>query len=387
MTDTTTESTSALDEFDRAAADLHLQGQWVAERFLEGAIGGPKPAGVPYVWNARTMADALDDATVALGPVDTARRHLSCVNPGLAGAATTHTLSAGMQMVKPGEVCSAHRHSMSAIRFVTSGHPEAYTAVDGEKLHMEDFDLLLTPRFSWHDHHNPSDKDVVWLDALDIGLVRSLNQTFYEPYGESSQILRDGDAYGVGTRSHWLRPAWEQDRTGRLPVRYRWSEVRERLAMYDGHPGSRYDGLALRYANPVTGGPTLPTIDCWIQSLPAGFSGAPHRRTSSSISYVVSGNGSVETADAVTHIGPGDISAMPNWTTHRLINASSKDPLVLFTVTDAPVLQHLGLFHEEPEDVVGASPSPRIPTESLTPLYRPSAFLDSGEPFTDRKSR
>lgn len=132
MTDSIEEATPSLDRFDSEAKDLHLQGQWIAERFLDGVIGGPKPAGFPYVWKASTMAEAIDQATVALGTVDTARRHLSCVNPGLGGAATTHTLSAGMQMVKPGEVASAHRHSMAAIRFVTSGHPEAYTAVDGE---------------------------------------------------------------------------------------------------------------------------------------------------------------------------------------------------------------------------------------------------------------
>ena len=227
MTDT--EANLRLEEFDAHAATINLQGQWKSEAHLIKAIGGPAPAGIPFRWKWDAISQAMDEATIALGPVDTARRHLTCVNPGLKGrpgAGTTHTMAAGFQLVKAGEVCWSHRHSMAAIRFVTQGNAEAYTAVDGEKLIMEDFDLLLTPRFSWHDHHNPSDQDVVWLDGLDIGLLMGLNAVYYEPYGEASQHIRERSGDGIGTRSHWLRPAWEQERGGSLPLRYPWREVK-----------------------------------------------------------------------------------------------------------------------------------------------------------------
>ena len=379
MTDT--EASLRLEEFDAHAATINLQGQWKAEAHLIKAIGGPAPAGIPFRWKRDELAQAMDEATVALGPVDTARRHLTCINPGLKGpaAGTTHTMSAGLQLVKPGEVCWSHRHSMAAIRFVTQGNPDAYTAVDGEKLIMEDFDLLLTPRFSWHDHHNPSDQDVVWLDGLDVGLLRGLGAVFYEPYGESSQHIRERAGDGIGTRSHWLRPTWEQDRGGRLPIRYPWREVKQRLDLYDGVEGSPYDGLALRYANPVNGGPTLPTLDCWVQRLLPGFSGLPHRRSSSSISFVIQGSGQLVTDDEVIDFAQGDVFVVPNWTTHRLVNDSDAEPTILFTLTDIPMYTPFGLFYEEPEDIIGASLAPANPTPPLTPIYREGAFYDRDE--------
>jgi gentisate 1,2-dioxygenase len=32
-------------------------------------------------------------------------------------------------------------------------------------------------------------------------------------------------------------------------------------------PGDAYDGILLRYVNPLTDGPTLPTLSCEIQML------------------------------------------------------------------------------------------------------------------------
>lgn len=384
MTTTSTRievSEGDLDGFDAQARELYLQGQWIAEAHLERAVGGPRPAGVPYRWTWDVAAQALEAATVALGPIDTARRHLTFVNPALQsrGAMTTHTMSAGFQLVRPGEVAWSHRHSISALRFVTRGNPEAYTAVDGEKLVMDDFDLLLTPRFSWHDHHNPGSTDVVWLDALDLGFVLGLNAVFYEPYGESSQKLRAGTSDAIGTRGHWLRPTWERERTGRLPLRYRWREVRARLELYDPDAGNVYDGLALRYANPVTGGPTMPTMDCWVQRLAPGFDGRPHRRSSSSIAYVIEGVGTLDAGGSTFGFGPGDVLTVPNWTEFRWANASSDEPVLLFSVHDIPVLDAFGLLYEEPESVLGATPAPAIPTASPRQVYRPAAFYDVEE--------
>ncbi|HWH26413.1 MAG TPA: cupin domain-containing protein [Pseudolysinimonas sp.] len=381
MSTSESEADARLAAFDKKAADQNLQGQWVVEQNLVKAIGGPRPAGIPFRWKWDETKIALDEATVALGPIDTARRHLTYVNPGLKdrGPATTHTMSAGFQLVKPGEICSAHRHTMGALRFVTDGDPQAFTAVDGERIPMETYDLVLTPRFSWHDHHNPSDKDIYWLDALDIGLLISLNAVFYQPYGESSQNIRPSASDNIGTRAHWLRPTWEKERTGRLPIRYKWSDVEQQLALYDLDAGNPYDGLALRYANPVTGGTTMDTIDCWVQRLAPGFSGATHRRTSSSISYVIAGSGTLTTPDETITFGAGDVITIPNWTNFSWTNDSSTEPVILFSMHDIPMLTPFGLFYEEPEAIVGASPAPANPTAPLTPLYLDGAFYGEDE--------
>nr|O24721.2 RecName: Full=1-hydroxy-2-naphthoate 1,2-dioxygenasee; AltName: Full=1-hydroxy-2-naphthoate-degrading enzyme; AltName: Full=1-hydroxy-2-naphthoic acid dioxygenase [Nocardioides sp. KP7]BAA31235.2 1-hydroxy-2-naphthoate dioxygenase [Nocardioides sp. KP7] len=372
---------ATLEAFDRRAAEQYLRGQWIAEEHLMRAIGGPRPAGIPYRWEWKSVEVALDEATIALGPVDTARRHLTFVNPGLMdrGSATTHTISAGFQLVKPGEVCWSHRHTMSAVRFVTKGHPDAFTAVDGERLPMEDFDLLITPRFSWHDHHNSGDADVVWLDGLDIGLLQSLGAVFYEPYGDDSQNVRPSSSEGIGTRSHWLRPTWERGRESRLPIRYPWKEVNARLDVYDLDAGTPYDGLALRYANPVTGGPTMATMDCWVQRLAPGFDGKSHRRSSSAITYVISGSGTMVTEDETITFNRGDVISLPNWTNFRWTNDSEIEPVLLFSMHDIPALEAFGLLYEEPEAILNATPAPINPTPSLNPIYRPGAFYDQDE--------
>ena len=62
------------------------------------------------------------------------RRVLVLENPGLRGQSKiTNTLYAGLQLILPGEVAPAHRHSQSALRFIVEGRG-AYTAVDGEKV-------------------------------------------------------------------------------------------------------------------------------------------------------------------------------------------------------------------------------------------------------------
>lgn len=36
-----------LEAFDAKLAGVHMRGQWKSEEFLQRAIGGPKPAGMP----------------------------------------------------------------------------------------------------------------------------------------------------------------------------------------------------------------------------------------------------------------------------------------------------------------------------------------------------
>ena len=75
-------------------------------------------------------------------------------NPGLKGQATiTGSLFAGLQLIMPGEVAPAHRHTQSALRFIIEGHG-AYTAVDGERTAMQPGDFVITPSWTWHDHGN-----------------------------------------------------------------------------------------------------------------------------------------------------------------------------------------------------------------------------------------
>lgn len=312
-----------LEAFDAKLAGLHMRGQWKSEEFLQRAIGGPKPAGVPALWKWPEVTALLDEAGTVMPEAMQARRSLIFQNPGLPRG-TTHTLNMGIQMIQPGEIAWAHRHSIAALRFIIRGGEKLSTVVDGERCVMEDNDLVLTPNWAWHDHHNESDQNAYWLDVLDVGLVLGLNQTFYEPGKSENQPP-------AGTSSPHARK------------RYRWKDVEAELRKL---PISNSDGRLYEYLD-NKGGPTLPTLACQIQSLPGGFATAPRRRTSSAVYFVVRGEGTSVIDGQELHWSQHDCFAVPNWTRHQHRSRSGDGETILFSVHDRPVLQALGLYREE----------------------------------------
>src|SRR5579875_1256767 len=133
------------------------------ESYQMDALWRPRPgergrdgAGAPYdphLWKWKPMRAFMERAghLVQTGP-EAERRVIILANPSLAPArGATHSLTANLQMVIPGDVAPAHRHTATAIRFVIEGHGAA-TIVDGEPVLMNPGDLVLTPAWSWHGH-------------------------------------------------------------------------------------------------------------------------------------------------------------------------------------------------------------------------------------------
>lgn len=351
-----------LEQFDGEIAKLHLRGQWKYDELLVRAMGGPKPAGLPYLWKWATVYPLLVEACDVLPESFTARRHLAFLNPGLERGGATHTIHMGLQMVRPGEIAWAHRHTIAALRFVVQGCAQAYTVVDGETCPMENYDLILTPQWSWHDHHNESDEHVIWLDVLDVPLVAMLNAISYETYaGDRQQVRRPSEAESLQARAGALRPTWERPQLHRLPLRYRWSETEKLLKAMAHLEGSPYDGISLEYVNPMMGGPALPTLACWIQMLRPGENTRLHRHTSSAVYFVVRGEGETIVGDQHLEWTQHDAFAVPNWSWHQHLNRSKNDSAILFSVNDAPVFQSFGLYREEPEESFRVAPAPPVP--------------------------
>ncbi|MCZ6489601.1 MAG: cupin domain-containing protein [Acidobacteria bacterium] len=343
----------SLEQFDAELAKHQLRGQWKADELLVQTIGGPKPAGSPYVWKWSAVHPLLLEACNVLPESFTARRHLGFMNPALERGGATHTIRMGLQMVRPGEIAWAHRHTIAALRFVVAGSKQAYTVVDGEVCPMENYDLILTPQWSWHDHHNKSGENIIWLDVLDASLIAALNATFYEPYGEKrQQAKRSGEGDYVPEQAGARQP----------PLRYPWSETEKLLQKMAHLEGSAYDGLSLEYVNPMTGGPALPTLGCWVQMLRPGESTQAHRHISSAVYFVVRGEGETVVGDERLEWNRHDSFAVPNWSWHRHINRSKTDAAILFSVNDTPVFQALGLYREEPENSLQQAAAPLTPT-------------------------
>jgi 1-hydroxy-2-naphthoate dioxygenase len=326
--------------FDAKLATHSMRGQWTAEPLLHASIGGPQPAGKPYLWAWPMVEKLLAEAGTALPESMEARRSLLFNNPGLPNPTATLTMNMGIQQILPGETAWAHRHSIAALRFVVEGAPGAKTVVDGEACPMEDFDLILTPTWTWHDHHNQSQKPVTWVDVLDIPLLRMLNQVFYQPFGEIAQPEKKWDgAQGTPTS-----------------MRYPWREIEPQLKALLDQDESAHDGVVFEYTNPATGGSILPTLSASVQWLKPGQKTKPHRHTANAVYFVMRGEGRTVVGTETLTWKARDCFVVPNWSWHAHENLSADGEALLFSVTDAPILKALGLYREEAE---GAAPAGR----------------------------
>ncbi|MFQ5896694.1 MAG: cupin domain-containing protein [Candidatus Methylomirabilia bacterium] len=321
---------NGIDEFHGDLDRRHLIPLWrVAGQLLPGQ---PKPCAIPYLWRWKEL-HALAMRAAELVPVDRAaeRRVLALANPGLPGAsAATPTLWGAVQILMPGELAPAHRHSPAALRFILQGEG-AYTTVEGEKCVMRRGDLVLTPPWRWHDHGNEGRAPVIWFDGLDIPLVAMLDASFFEPFEEWTQKSAPGRS------DRWSYP---------------WAEIYPALAALAERDSSPFEDLALQYVT-ASGGPVLPTLACWVQRLRPEVRTRAHRHVSSAVYVAFEGTGfSVINGERFSW-SPGDMFAVPPWAWHEHANPSSTEDAILFSIHDTPVLQALGLQREEAYDAHG----------------------------------
>jgi gentisate 1,2-dioxygenase len=306
----------------------------------------PKPQSVPTVWHYDEIRDFIMESGSLITAKEAIRRVLVLENPGLRGSSrVTESLYAGLQLILPGEVAPSHRHSQSALRFVVEGQG-AYTAVDGERTIMSPGDFVITPSWTWHDHGNESDQPMVWMDGLDVPLVAITNATFAEELGEDSQPVSrpQGDAlarYGSG-----LLPVGYETSTPTSPV-FNYPYERTREALEKMRAAEEWDpchGLKMRYVNPVTGESAMPTMGTFMQLLPTGFETAPYRSSDGMVYSVVEGTGRTVVGEETLDWGPRDTFVVPSWMRHH--HAAHEDA-VLFSFSDRPVHQKLGLWRED----------------------------------------
>ncbi|MGH7845442.1 MAG: cupin domain-containing protein [Candidatus Binatia bacterium] len=299
----------------------------------------------PFLWKWKTVRNALIKAKDAVGIELAERRAIRLINPHAPTNSTSRTLQFTFSVVNPGETARAHRHNMAAIRFVVEGQG-AYTLVDGERFFMEEGDLILTPNWTWHEHHNASNRPIVWLDGLDGPLIQSLNVLFFEPYTGGTQAVNRQDGESIYRYGFARSPAASGGEIRGLPFRYSWRDTENALNMSADSARDPYDGALLRYVNPVTGGYTLATMSCEVQSLRPGEKTMAHRHTSTALYHVFRGEGRTAVGEGWLEWQKGDSFVIPLWQWHRHEN-NSKDEAVLFSMNDRPVMESLALHREE----------------------------------------
>jgi gentisate 1,2-dioxygenase len=317
------------------------------------ALVPPQPATpcVSALWKYDDVRPFLMRAGEAITSDEAVRRVLILENPALRGqSAITQSLYAGLQLILPGEVAPSHRHTQSALRFIVEGSG-AYTAVDGERTTMRPGDFIITPSWTWHDHGNEADGPVVWLDGLDIPMVRFFDAGFAQNDSRKSQLVSRTEGTSLARYGHNMAPVRGAAPFGATsPIfNYPYERSREALDRLERDaPVDDWDGFKLRYVNPLTGGSPMPTMATFMQRLPAGFSGNPWRQTDGAVYSVVEGHGEIVIEHAGVQstlvFGPRDHFVVPSWHTARFKSATG---CVLFSYSDRPVHQALGIHQEE----------------------------------------
>ncbi|MDB5891958.1 MAG: gentisate 1,2-dioxygenase [Polaromonas sp.] len=321
------------------------------------ALVPPSPATpcVPAHWRYADVLPFLKQSGQLITAEQAVRRVLILENPALRGqSCITQSLYAGLQVIMPGEVAPSHRHTQSALRFVVEGNG-AYTAVAGERTLMNPGDFIITPSWTWHDHGHYGkaevDSQVVWLDGLDIPMLRFFDAGFAENGSAQQQEVTKPEGINLNRYGANMLPMRHDPPFGKTsPIfSYPYDRTREALYALERHGDiDAWDGVKLRYTNPSTGGSPMPTMGTFMQRLPPGFAGKPWRQTDGAVFSVVEGSGSVSIERAgqkwTFNFGPRDHFVIPSWHTARL---QSQPGCVLFSFSDRPVHEALGIHKEE----------------------------------------
>src|SRR5512138_289436 len=301
----------------------------------------------PYLWKYKDIRPYITEAGKLITAKEAIRRVLVLENPGMRGeSCITQSLYAGLQLILPGEIAPSHRHSQSALRFIVEGSG-AYTAVDGERTTMFPGDFIITPSWTWHDHGNPGNEPVVWMDGLDIRIVELFGAQFHEVYGEDVQPVTRSEGAATARFGNGLVPLGAVSPFGRTtPIfNYPYSRSRESLEMLskDQDPDACH-GWKMQFVNPLTGGHAMPTIAAFIQLLPAGFKSQPCRSTDGTIYSVVEGGGRVTIGRDSFAFEPRDTFVVPSWMPAKVETTAET---VLFSFSDRPGQEAMGLWREK----------------------------------------
>lgn len=331
--------------------ERHLRTMWD----VHDQWGQPETDAEPYCWSWDEIKESLYDVESEMSFDDVPqgiRRSLALCAPGY--DMTSETIAVFFQLVTSGEESGAHRHNVSAFRFVVQGDPDMRTVVEGEGFPMERGDLVLTPNWTWHDHVNDSDTDAIWIDVLDWPFVgAALKSPIFEQHREYRQPIDKDDGH-YNSQYGRMRPARQQDKqfVDAPPYRFAYEDVYETLeqsvADEDELAFDPYNGYNLEYINPATGEPpVLSTTSLRLQRVESGMDLDRHRHNSMEFYFVMEGEGETTVGDETIDWSRHDSFVVPRGYWHR---HDASDDATLFVTSDQPIFEAFHLHREEGDD-------------------------------------
>lgn len=325
--------------------------------------GGPA---VPYIWRwteVESVVHEMSDPSLGVGMKDsgeaekTDRRVLVCRNPGLGEEyANVKTIFSNYQIVKVGESAPVHRHASSSIRVVLEGIG-GWSTAEGERAIGGPRDIIVSQPFSWHDHGNDGPDDCIFINLIDVPLLKSLSTACWEFDHTKATGDKNKTAQDLQFPVNYSRDLYHS--AGIIPkfvgssivgcsplMSYKWDAVRASLDRFRSAAGSPYDGIIVELSNPVYGGSVVPTMAICAQLLRPGEKTLSHRHNTSSVYIVAEGEGYTQIGDTRFDWSKNDVFSLPPWYWHHHGNATKNDA-VLYSISDSTVIEKLRLYMEE----------------------------------------
>ena len=310
---------STQDEVLKLEVDEARDAAVIEAGFLPGWIGEgglcPEPSQdfQPHCWRWKDGKPLLQEAAIYINPAKSERRNIRMANPAPGKRTSLSTLHCSYQMVGPGQFARAHRHTVNAGRFILESDG-AYTTLEGEKVFMNENDLILTPNWVWHGLGNESEShSVSWIDFLDDPLVSHLQTMFFEVRDEQSSSLP------------------KQDNSS---LHIKWADVERRLARQPD-----IDSLG-RHRIELPSIP-IPTMRLLAEVLSVSRQTGRSKSTANRLFMAADGAGVTSVGDNRFDWSRGDVVAVPAWTPfHHETSAGG----ILIEINDEPVKEAFGWY-------------------------------------------
>ena len=279
-----------------------------------------------------------------LTPIEKAeRRVLVLANPGhgLEKMQASAAIYLGMQLLLPGELAPAHRHTPNAIRMVVEGEG-AWTLVNGEKCPMSRGDLILTPTGLWHEHGHDGNGPVIWLDVLDLPLVYYVEASYHEEV--PSQTVKPGQGVKAYARAGVVpTPVFGRSEKAYPMLRYPWADARAALvSLAEDQP--ELDAVQVTYVNPETGKDVQNILGFYALMLRPGQTLRLPARSPAQVFHQIEGSADVTVEDKAFTLAGADTCAVPGYTAVTLKNRSATEPAFVFVADESPLHRKLGVF-------------------------------------------
>jgi gentisate 1,2-dioxygenase len=223
----------------------------------------------------------------------------------------------------------------------------AFTVVGGERTIMRRGDFVITPAWAFHDHGNSGNEPCAWLDGLDIHVVSFFESMFSEEFNDQSQTITRPEGDALARFGEGLLPMEGGSRYRLTTPIFNYPFERTRKALTttaEAQDPDPHIAVTMRYANPLDGGWTMPTISAWMTYVPKGFETQAMRSTDGMVMAVADGRGALKVGDKNFAFGPRDIHAIPSWTWRSF---KANENCFLFFFSDRVAQEKLGLFREE----------------------------------------